>query len=129
MRVRRLPLLFAQAIQNSYNLGPLYAKGYTAGWYLAGGTSAGSPQWAGLIAIASQINGGPVGYINPALYKIGQDRKRYAYDFFDVTVGDNQVDPTISGFSAARGWDPVTGWGTPNAAKLLPDLVRAIHGN
>ncbi len=56
---------------------PIYisSAGNQPGWYLAGRISAGSPQWAGLIAIASQINGGPVGYINPALYKIGQDRK------------------------------------------------------
>lgn len=48
------------------------------GWFIIGGTSSGSPQWAALVAIADQINGGSLGYINPALYKIGSDPARYA---------------------------------------------------
>jgi len=100
------------------------------GWFIIGGTSSGSPQWAGLIAIADQINGGSLGYINPALYKIGSDPARYAKDFFDVTVGNNGLDaPAVPGFNASTGWDPVTGLGTPNAANLLPDLVNAVNGN
>src|SRR5439155_407331 len=55
----------------------------SAGWYVVGGTSSGSPQWAALIAIADQINDGPLGFINPALYKIGSDPARYAADFYD----------------------------------------------
>jgi hypothetical protein len=47
----------------------------------------------------------------------------YAADFFDVTTGNNQANPAIAGFRATTGWDPVTGLGTPNAAKLLPDLI------
>jgi len=103
----------------------------STGWYIIGGTSAGSPQWAGLIAIADQINGGGLGLINPALYKIGANSARYASDFFDVTTGNNTQpgDPVVAGYSATTGWDPVTGLGTPNAARLLPDLVAAVHGN
>jgi len=104
-------------------------SGATPGWYIFGGTSAGSPQWAGLVAIASQMNGGPLGYINPALYKIGADPARYARDFYDVTVGNNQTDPSIPGYNASVGWDPVTGLGTPNAANLLPDLILAVHSH
>jgi hypothetical protein len=55
------------------------------------------------------INGGPLGYPNPALYRIGSDRTRYASDFFDVTTGKNQTDPTIPGYTASIGWPPVTG--------------------
>jgi subtilase family serine protease len=102
----------------------------STGWYVVGGTSSGSPQWAGLVAIADQINGGGLGLINPALYKIGADPTRYAKDFFDVTTGNNGAQaPTIPGYSASTGWDPVTGLGTPNAANLLPDLVAAVHGH
>jgi subtilase family serine protease len=102
----------------------------SSGWYVVGGTSSGAPQWAGLVAVADQINGGPLGWINPALYKIGADPTRYGNDFFDVTVGlSNQNDPSIAGYHASTGWDPITGLGTPNAAKLLPDLVHAVHGN
>ena len=100
------------------------------GWYDIGGTSLSCPQWAGLVAIADQINGGGLGLINPALYKIGADPSRYANDFYDVATNNtNQADPSIPGYAATTGWDPVTGLGTPNAAELLPDLVQAAHGH
>ena len=100
------------------------------GWYDIGGTSLSCPQWAGLIAIADQINGGGLGLINPALYRIGADPSRYAKDFFDIATGNtNQADPSIPGYPATAGWDPVTGLGTPNAANLVPDLVLAAHGH
>jgi len=92
------------------------------GWYVVGGTSCSAPQWAGLIAIADQIAGSDLGYINPALYQIANNPTKYAADFFDVTVGNNQT-TSIPGYSASTGWDAVTGLGTPNAANLLPDLA------
>lgn len=95
-----------------------------AGWFVIGGTSCSAPQWAGLIAIADQMAGSDLGYINPALYKIAANPAKYAADFFDVTVGNNQTS-SIPGYSASTGWDAVTGLGTPNAANLLPDLVAA----
>jgi len=101
----------------------------STGWYDIGGTSLSTPQWAGLVAIADQLNGGGLGLINPALYEIGADPKRYASDFYDITVGKNQADPTVAGYPATTGWDPVTGLGTPNAANLIPDLVSAAHGH
>jgi subtilase family serine protease len=99
----------------------------STGWYDIGGTSLSCPQWAGLVAIADQLNGGGLGLINPALYKIGADPGHYASDFFDVTTGNNQADPTVPGYSAGPGWDPVTGLGTPNAANFVPDLVAESH--
>jgi subtilase family serine protease len=101
----------------------------STGWYDIGGTSLSCPQWAGLVAIADQINGGGLGLINPGLYLIGANPARYANDFFDVTTGNNTADPSIPGYPATTGWDPVTGLGTPNAANLLPDLVAAVHGH
>jgi subtilase family serine protease len=101
----------------------------STGWYDIGGTSLSCPQWAGLVAIADQINGGGLGLINPALYTIGADPARYANDFYDVTTGNNTADPNVPGYPATPGWDPVTGLGTPNAARLLPDLVAAAHGH
>jgi len=100
----------------------------STGWYDIGGTSLSCPQWAALVAIADQINGGGLGLVNPALYTIGADSTRYANDFYDVTTGRNQTDSTIPGYPATTGWDPITGLGTPNAANLLPDLVLAAHG-
>ncbi|MEY9870673.1 subtilase family serine protease [Streptacidiphilus sp. MAP12-33] len=99
----------------------------STGWYDIGGTSLSCPQWAGLTAIADQINGGGLGQINPALYKVAANPAQYAADFNDITIGNNQTDPTVAGYSASTGWDPVTGLGTPNAALLLPDLVAAAH--
>ena len=69
--------------------------------------------------------GHPLGFINPALYKLGLG-STYNQDFHDVTLGNNSVPNIgIQGYSAVAGWDPVTGWGTPNAAKLIPDLIAA----
>jgi subtilase family serine protease len=101
----------------------------STGWYDIGGTSLSCPQWAGLVALADQVNGGGLGLVNPALYTIGADPSRYANDFFDITVGNNQTDPSIPGYPATTGWDPITGLGTPNAANLVPDLVAAAHGH
>jgi subtilase family serine protease len=98
----------------------------SVGWYVVGGTSAGAPQWAGLIAIADQMAGRDLGYINPALYQIAANPAQYAADFYDITVGNNQT-TSIPGYSNSPGWDAVTGLGTPNAASLLPDLISATQ--
>ena len=79
-----------------------------------------------MLAIADQVAGRDLGYINPALYQIANDPGKYASDFFDVTANCNQLDPTIPGYCASTGWDAVTGLGTPNAAKLIPDLIATI---
>jgi subtilase family serine protease len=99
----------------------------STGWYDIGGTSLSCPQWAGLVALADQINGGGLGLINPALYEVASNPTSYANDFYDVTVGNNTADPSVQGYPATQGWDPITGLGTPNAANLLPDLVAASH--
>ena len=98
----------------------------STGWYVIGGTSASSPQWAGLIAMADQMAGRPLGYINPALYQIASNPAKYASDFFDVTQNCNQT-TSIPGYCASQGWDAVTGLGTPNVAKLIPDLIAATQ--
>jgi subtilase family serine protease len=100
----------------------------STGWYDIGGTSLSCPQWAAMVAIADQLNGGGLGMINPALYKIGANAVLYANDFFDVTAGNNGAfAPQVPGYPATTGWDPVTGLGTPNAANLIPALVAASH--
>ena len=112
------------AFQASSRTGPLvYDTGAGAGgWFIVGGTSCSSPQWAGLVAIADQIAGHGLGQINPTLYNLAAGSKYGTY-FYDVTTGNNQADPSVPGYPATTGWDPVTGLGTPNAATLVPALA------
>ena len=87
--------------------------------FIFGGTSAGSPQWAGITAIADQYFGTRLGSLNPAIYHAA--RHNYAACFHDITAGSNTFDG-IGGYNARQGWDPVTGWGTPDANALVPLL-------
>jgi subtilase family serine protease len=112
------------AFQASSRTGPLVydtAPG-AGGWFIVGGTSCSSPQFAGVVAIADQIAGHGLGQINPTLYKLA-DGPNYGTYFFDVTTGNNQADASIPGYPATAGWDPLTGLGTPNAAALAPALA------
>ena len=97
-----------------------------------GGTSAGSPQWAAITAIADQMAGHDLGFINTALYHIGQAPPHYSAGFHDITSGtnsavelDSATTPSPSlGYSAGTGWDPVTGLGSPIANQLIPMLIQ-----
>jgi len=78
------------------------------------GTSCSSPTVAGIFALLNDIRfnaGKPaLGWLNPLIYQNPQA-------FNDITSGNNPGCST-AGFYAAPGWDPVTGWGTPNFQKL-----------
>jgi subtilase family serine protease len=90
-----------------------------------GGTSASAPLWAGLVALADQYAGRHLGFVNSAIYRIGRG-PLYHKAFHDVTGGDNSVSfapETITGYQARAGWDPVTGWGSPDASVLVPILA------
>ena len=80
-----------------------------------GGTSAVAPLWAGLIALINQKLGHSVGYINPILY--GNYASKLSGDFNDITSGNNGA------YSATAGWDPCTGLGSPDGAKLLNAIL------
>jgi subtilase family serine protease len=91
-----------------------------------GGASAAAPLWAAVIALADQYAGRHLGFVNPALYQIGRS-PYYHQAFHDITTGTNTVKfptQTITGYRAAPGWDPVTGWGSPNAQALVSLLAR-----
>jgi subtilase family serine protease len=92
----------------------------------SGGTSAAAPLWAGLIALADQYAGRHLGFVNPAIYRIARSAS-YHRAFHDITRGKNTAEfppITITGYHARPGWDPVTGWGSPNAQVLVPQLAR-----
>jgi len=91
------------------------------------GTSGSTPLWAGVIALADSAAGHSLGFVNPALYAIARG-PGYHRAFHDVVTGDNSVVwPTgvFTGYDAGPGWDPVTGWGSPDAQYLVPLLARA----
>jgi subtilase family serine protease len=96
-----------------------------AGYYFIGGTSEGSPQWAGITADADQWAHHSLGFLNPALYSIGNSDE-YASSFHDITVGNNGYNG-IPGYGAAPGWDLATGWGSPKTATLMRELIKRIH--
>lgn len=105
-------------------------------FYRFGGTSAGSPQWAAITAIIDQKAGTDLGQINPALYRLGNpvSASYCAACFQDVTTGTNSVHEynadkslaNITGYNAGTGWDPTTGFGTPNVASLSTALPKAV---
>lgn len=80
--------------------------------FVIGGTSAVAPLWAGLVALFNQSLGHTVGFLNPLIYGSLAGKG----GFRDITVGNNGA------YSAGAGWDPTTGWGSPNGAELLKEL-------
>ena len=85
------------------------------------GTSGSAPLWAGILALADEYAHKDLGFVNPAIYDIGRSSS-YHKAFHDITTGFN-------GYQATPGWDPVTGWGSPNAHLLIPLLVRVASGS
>ncbi len=121
-RMRGVPDVAADA-DSSTALALVFSGGVL---YPAQGTSAATPLWAAVIALADQDAGHHLGFVNPAIYAIARG-PAYHNAFHDVTTGDNSVFwPTriFTGYTARPGWDPVTGWGSPNAQYLVPLLAH-----
>ena len=103
--------------------------GQTVGWYPTCGTSEATPLFAGVVALADQVAGHPLGLINPALYKMSAAGP--SSGIVDVTRGNNTVSftqggklHTVTGFSARPGYDLASGVGTVNAALFVPALAK-----
>jgi subtilase family serine protease len=95
-----------------------------SGWFKVGGTSAGAPQWAGLVAIADQgralsgktsLNGRT--QTLPAVYSIASTKPG---TFHDITSGSSTGSPV---FTAGSGFDLVTGEGSPISDMLEQQLI------
>jgi kumamolisin len=86
--------------------------------HVLGGTSAVAPLWAGLLARINQKLGTPVGYFNPLFY----GKQTYRAAFKDITIGNNDTTGQVGGYSADKGWDACTGWGSPRGSTLLAAL-------
>ena len=84
-----------------------------------GGTSFAAPMWAGYMALVNQqavANGKTtLGFLNPTIYALGVG-KTYTTDFHDIIGGSN-------GYSAVKGYDLATGWGSPNGDGLITALA------
>jgi subtilase family serine protease len=96
--------------------------------YTVGGTSVAVQLWAGLMALVNQQNAAvgnpPAGFLNPALYALGEGTN-YAACFHDITTGNNTNLYSPNLYFAAPGYDLCTGWGTPNGSNLINALAVA----
>lgn len=95
-----------------------------------GGTSAAAPLWAGFAALINQqaASSGkpPIGFINPAIYAIGES-PLYTNCFHDIIVGNNTNATSTNLFFACSGYDLCTGWGSPTGQQLI-DALTSLSG-
>jgi len=96
-----------------------------------GGTSMSTPIFSAVMSVLNshQISqtGKPLGFLNPLLYKMSASQPN---TFQDITSGDNicpedGCETTCYGWLATKGWDPVTGLGTPNFANMLSYITAS----
>jgi subtilase family serine protease len=95
------------------------AYGGHTGWFQVGGTSAGAPQWAALVALADQGRSTPLSsdsLTKSPMYDAATGSTRYGSDYHDITTGSN-------GYPAKTGYDLATGLGSPKANALVPWLT------
>jgi len=94
--------------------------GKECGANIFGGTSFAAPMWAGYLALANQQAAAkgdkPPGFINPTIYPLGVG-KTYNTLFHDTTSGTGNPFPPV------KGYDLITGWGSPNGAALINALA------
>lgn len=91
-----------------------------SGWFQVGGTSAGAPQWAGLIAIANGVRraGGKANLSSTYNAVYSAAKSNYTTAIHDVATGSNGSCGTVC--NAGSGYDYVTGLGSPRADVLIP---------
>jgi hypothetical protein len=111
------------AVYSSVNYYPYYPFtffGHYSGWFQVGGTSAGAPQWSGIVALADQGRSTALGSSGTltAVYQNSPTTLGAQTDFHDIASGSN-------GFNAVSGFDEATGVGTPKADQLVPVLSTA----
>ncbi len=123
---RGVPDVAADAAANTGMTLATIDGGHNYALVSANGTSAAAPFWAAVIALADQYAGRHLGFVNPAIYRIGRS-SLYNQAFHEITTGTNTVvfpGQTITGYRAGPGWNPVTGWGSADAQALIPLLAR-----
>lgn len=101
------------AYDASVNGGVLVAWGVPFGvgnFFIFGGTSSGSPQWAAMLALVDSAFGRQ-GDIHRILYKGFGNPSVSSLFFHDITVGNNSF-AGVTGYNTTKGWDAVTGLGS-----------------
>ena len=95
-----------------------------SGWLVVNGTSAGSPQWAGLIALANELRDGDNLSGNDLTTSLLYDVAKRDYDdtFIDIRSGTNGGCGAVC--TAVKGYDFVTGLGSPRAEELVEELAE-----
>jgi subtilase family serine protease len=102
----------------------VFADGSKTSIASASGTSASAALWGGIMALADQDAHHDLGFVNPAIYRIARSSS-YHKAFHDITTGNNLTTGLLTNsYHAGPGWDPVTGWGSPDAQALIPLLAR-----
>jgi subtilase family serine protease len=97
------------------------------GWSEGCGTSEATPEFVGIVALADQVKHGPLGWLNPILYKLAAE---HAPGLVNVTSGNNTVSfyggrkkYTVAGYRARKSYSLVTGVGTINASLFVYELA------
>jgi len=93
---------------------------------IVGGTSCAAPLWASFMALENQqaasLGNPPAGFINPAIYALGESTN-YSACFNDITTGSNTWSGSPNLYYAVPGYDLCTGWGTPAGTNLIYALA------
>ena len=84
-----------------------------------GGTSLSTPYWAGIAQLVAQEAGERVGNLNTKIYALGALHNPATSGLRDVTKGNNSFNG-VAGFSAGKGYDRASGWGTPDIGVFVP---------
>lgn len=94
---------------------------YAGSGTVVDGTSCATPTFAGVVSCLNDVRlnnrKSTLGFLNPLLYQTLQGK-----GFFDITKGSNRGGGVCPGFEAIEGWDPASGWGSPNFG-LLSELI------
>ena len=80
------------------------------------GTSCAAPTFSGILSLLNDVRllkgKSTLGFLNPLLYQ-----QIKGQGFFDIQYGNNGAG-VCEGFKAIKGWDPASGWGSPNFGLL-----------
>jgi subtilase family serine protease len=98
-----------------------------------GGTSVATPVFSGVVAIADQIAGHPLGPINPRMYQMEKEGEGSGNGIVDITSGNNSFVElneegvpvlTIQGYEAKPGYDMASGLGTVDGFAFAHALAK-----